>query len=217
MIRLYDHPLVEDCYKVRLFLDLLGLDYELMPVDIFPGREQDSPAFRQLSPLGELPVLADGDLVLTKSQACLTYLALRHDRDGAWFPAGNAAAAGAVTGWFAVADQLAGTLGTGRRAFTFETGRAPPGWQAEARRLLEYCDAWLWHRERQGHLWFATAGLPSLADLALFPHIALAPEAGINLTGWRALSRWTGRVKALPRFSPMPGILSTSSHQEPGA
>lgn len=54
----------------------IGVDYELVEID----REtaQSDPAYRALNPLGVVPTLVDGELVLTESAAILLYLADRH-------------------------------------------------------------------------------------------------------------------------------------------
>jgi glutathione S-transferase len=54
----------------------IGVDYELVEID----REtaQSDPAYRALNPLGVVPTLVDGDLVLTESTAILLYLADRY-------------------------------------------------------------------------------------------------------------------------------------------
>lgn len=54
----------------------IGVDYELAEID----REtaQSDPAYRALNPLGVVPTLVDGDLVLTESAAILMYLADRY-------------------------------------------------------------------------------------------------------------------------------------------
>ena len=55
MIRLYDFELSGNCYKVRLMLSILGLPFETVPVDFYPGREHRSDWFLRLNPLGQLP------------------------------------------------------------------------------------------------------------------------------------------------------------------
>ena len=70
------HPL--PCAKrVRLLLALLGLPYET--VEATGGRGQlTAPGLLAVNPLGEVPVLVDGDLVLRDSHAIMVYLAARH-------------------------------------------------------------------------------------------------------------------------------------------
>ena len=71
MIRLYDFDLSCNCYKVRLLLAILGVEYERKNVDFFPGLKHRSPEFLAVNPLGQLPVLEDGELRLAQSQAIL--------------------------------------------------------------------------------------------------------------------------------------------------
>ncbi len=56
-------------------LSLLGLEHELVPVNLQVG-EHKSSAFLKLNPLGQVPILLDGnDVVMRDSQAILVYLA----------------------------------------------------------------------------------------------------------------------------------------------
>ena len=73
-MKLYDLDLSGNCYKVRLFAALAGISLELQPVDFLAGDHKKAPVI-ELNPLGQLPVLQDGDLVLRDSQAILVYLA----------------------------------------------------------------------------------------------------------------------------------------------
>lgn len=56
--------------KVLVCLETKGLDYEIDPIAPFVGNE----AFARLSPLRRIPVLVDGDLVLTDSSVICQYL-----------------------------------------------------------------------------------------------------------------------------------------------
>jgi glutathione S-transferase len=53
--------------------------------------------------------------------------------------------------------------------------------------------------------WLAM-GRPTIADCAVFPYVALAPEGGVDLAPYPAVRAWIARIKALPHFLPMPGI-----------
>ncbi len=60
-------------YRVRIALNLKGIDHELMPLNLFEG-EQKSSEFLSTNPDGLIPVLdIDGD-ILTQSMAILEYL-----------------------------------------------------------------------------------------------------------------------------------------------
>ena len=72
---LHDFELSPDCYKLRLFLSILGQRYEVVPVDVFPGREHESEGFRRLSPNGTVPVLDINGRLWTDPEATLVHLA----------------------------------------------------------------------------------------------------------------------------------------------
>ena len=59
MLRLHGHELSGNSYKVRLLLELLGVPYEWVRVDLIKG-EHKSEAFLALNPFGQVPVLEDG-------------------------------------------------------------------------------------------------------------------------------------------------------------
>jgi glutathione S-transferase len=64
----------------------LGLDYEPVLIGSRTGETQTE-AFRQLNPKEKIPVLVDGDLVLTESAAIVTYLGDTYGRDSGLVPA----------------------------------------------------------------------------------------------------------------------------------
>lgn len=60
--------------RAQWLVNELGIDCEVVPVDMSKG-EHRSPDFLALNPAGKVPVLVDGDLVLTESAAIALYLA----------------------------------------------------------------------------------------------------------------------------------------------
>lgn len=63
--------------RVRWTLQELGAPFESVTVDL-PAGEHRQPAFLALNPAGKVPVLVDGDLVLTESVAIVLYLAEKY-------------------------------------------------------------------------------------------------------------------------------------------
>lgn len=62
-------------YRVRIALNLKGQAYSTVPVHLLNhGGEQHAPAFAAINPEQLVPVLTDGNLVLTQSLAILEYL-----------------------------------------------------------------------------------------------------------------------------------------------
>jgi len=88
--------------KVKFALLELGLDCEMVPVDL-TKREQRKPEFLALNPFGRVPVLQDGDLVLWDSHAILSYLG---DKTGRLWPASVAGRADALRWMFFLAGHV---------------------------------------------------------------------------------------------------------------
>ncbi|WP_434050094.1 glutathione S-transferase family protein [Marinobacter salarius] len=80
MLKLYGTPPTR-ALRVIWLLNELGLEYELHPVDLLQGEHlhQD---FLSLNPAAKVPVLVDGDLVLTESAAIQIYLAEKYPQAG---------------------------------------------------------------------------------------------------------------------------------------
>lgn len=67
--------------RVRWTLQELGVPFEAVSVNLMTG-ENRSPDFLKLNPAGKLPVLVDGNLVLTESVAIVRYLAEKYPEQG---------------------------------------------------------------------------------------------------------------------------------------
>lgn len=79
MIRLYDFKLSGSCHRVRLPLSMLGLENQLVDVELLRG-EQNSANFLQVNPLHKMRVLENDGFVLRDSAAILVYLAEKYGR-----------------------------------------------------------------------------------------------------------------------------------------
>jgi glutathione S-transferase len=66
---------------VRWTLQELGLDFESVSVDLRKGEHRES-EFLEINPAGKLPVLIDGDLLLTESVAIVLYLGEKFPEKG---------------------------------------------------------------------------------------------------------------------------------------
>ena len=209
MISLYDYELSGNCYKLRLLLHWLGLEYTRIAVDFHPGREHKSANFvDHVNPLGQLPVLRDGDFTLRDAQACLVYLASRYDRSGQWYP-GDARIRGNITLWLVVADEITRTASAARLHHSFGYPADLDACVAGARAAFRLLDDQLAENAWQGQAWLAAAH-PTIADIACFPYAALAGEARVELQEFPALRRWIRDLRHVQGFIAMPGILDPS-------
>lgn len=206
MIKLYDYELSGNCYKLRLLMSILGVDYMTVPVDFYPGREHKSEWFLKFNPLGQLPVIDDDGLVLRDAQAILVYLAAKYDTAGSWYPRDNPELLGEISQWLAFADSITSTASAARLHdalfydFDIETARAG------AHRLFRILDEHLWFGERQERQWICSAKHPTIADIACFPYIMLSEEGGISRQDYPAIRRWCDRVKRINGFIVMSGV-----------
>ncbi|KAL8264971.1 hypothetical protein R6Q59_023101 [Mikania micrantha] len=72
-LQLYSYHRSSCSFRVRIALNLKGLDYEYKAVNLLKG-EQKSPEFLKLNPIGYVPALVDGDIVIADSFAIMMYL-----------------------------------------------------------------------------------------------------------------------------------------------
>jgi len=194
-IRLYHHPLSGHVHRVELFLALLDLPYEIVPIDVFK-RETREPAFLSINPFGQVPVIADGELTLADSNAILVYLAKRYDATRRWMP-DDAVGAARVQRWFSIA---AGPLAAGPASarVAMLVGGAPALPQVrDSHRLFGLMDAQLASSP------FLAGAAPTLADVSLYSYTAHAPEGGVSLEPYPRVREWLSRIEALPRFKGM--------------
>jgi glutathione S-transferase len=211
MITLYDYELSGNCYKLRLFMALLGVPYAKRHVDFYPGFEHKSEWFLALNPLGQLPVIEDDGCVLCDAQAILIYLARKYDTAGRWYPTGDAALLGQIGQWLSFAEGLTATASAARLHdgffFDVDIERARAG----GYKLLEALDEHLWLAERRCEDWLCPPAHPTVADIACFPYVMLSEEGGIYHRDYPSVRRWTDRVKRIPGFVVMPGIFPASA------
>ena len=74
-LTLYSYWRSSAAYRVRIGLNLKGLDYALVPVHLVrDGGQQHAPGYAALNPQQLVPALRDGERVLTQSLAILEYL-----------------------------------------------------------------------------------------------------------------------------------------------
>ncbi|MBF2026975.1 MAG: glutathione S-transferase [Oscillatoriales cyanobacterium C42_A2020_001] len=199
MIQLYGHELSGNTYKVKLMLSLLGLDYEWIQVDLLSGAHKQ-PEFLTLNPFGQVPVLVDQTVVLPDAQAILVYLARQYGNES-WLPLA-AEPMSRVIRWLSTA---AGEIRQGPesarlyhlfKATSINLERANQG----AEFILTQLNHHLENRE------WLELDHPTIADVAVFPYVALAPDGKISLENYSHVLTWSDRMKQLPGFVGMIGI-----------
>lgn len=195
-IRVYRHALSGHAHRVELMLSLLELPFERIDVDLARGAQR-APEFLAKNPWGQVPVIEDGDVLLSDSNAILVYLANRYDTDGRWFPRDPVAAA-RVQQWLSIAaGQLAYGPGALRRAAIFRSAIEEGPARTLSNQLLGVVESTLAATP------FLAGPHATLADVAMYSYLKRAPEGGVALDGHPLLRAWLARVEALPGFIPM--------------
>lgn len=207
MIKLFNHELSGNCYKVRLMLSLLGLEHEIVPIDIVGG-EQKSPQFLKLNSRGQVPVLTDGDLVIPDSQAFLVYLARRYGGED-WLPV-EAESMSKVVKWLSTAaNEIQQGPCTARLHFVFNLKTDLELAQQRADAILKVMDEHLQQRN------WLELDHPTIADVACYPYVGLVPEGGISLEAYPHVVAWIARIRGLTGYIGMPGLYSLPTDRKP--
>lgn len=197
-MKLYDLELSGNCYKVRLFAELAQIPLDIEAVDFLGGAHKRVPLI-ELNPWGEIPILVDDKVVLRDSQAILVYLASKYAGE-TWLPH-DAAGMAEVMQWLSTAaNEVQNGPGAARLVDKFGYVIDKADTLKRSARILPLIENHL-----AGHPWLAL-GRPTIADCAVFPYVALAPEGGVSLVDYPNTRQWLARVKALPHFIAMPGV-----------
>lgn len=187
-------------YRVRMALNLKGLEYTSKPVHLVrDGGEQFADDYTRLNPQQLVPTLVDGESVLTQSLAILEYLEERHPQPSL-LPKESADRARVR----AIAQAIACEIHplNNLRVLQYLTG---PAGLDEAGKL-----AWYQHwteaglaavermldDERTGR--YCHGNEPTLADCCLLPQVYNAERFECDLTPFAAIRRICDELKNLP-------------------
>ncbi|CCO50174.1 Glutathione transferase [Vibrio nigripulchritudo SOn1] len=196
MLKLYWHPISGHAHRAHMLLSMLDLEFKLILIDLIAG-EQKTPDFLALNPFGQIPVLVDGDIIISDSNAILVYLATAYDKEQRWLPDSPLLRAHIEQFLSLAANRLAGSISKLRAANLFNRPIDTKPLMEEAHKLLKQLQS-----HQSGRLWMVGTE-PTIADLALYSYIKVAPEGGVSLTDYPALEVWLKRVESLPGFVAM--------------
>jgi len=193
-LRLYDYSASCNCYKVRLLLAQLGLDYERVPVDIFNG-DTLTDEYTRMNPAQTTPVVQTVDgRHLPESNAILAYLA-----DGTAFSSQDPFERGEILRWL-IYEQTDIVPAIGGLRFRLLVGRWQPS-DAAAVRRKEAGEHAL--RLLENHLAgqdFFVGDSYTIADIAIYGYTHRAHEAGIDMKPYCNLRGWFERVERQPGY-----------------
>lgn len=198
MLKLYNFPLSGNCYKIRLFLSLIGKEYQTIEINLANG-ENTQPSFLKINPRGQVPVIDDDGQIIWDSMAILCYLAKRY-APASWFPE-DALQLAQVMQWLAVSENevLYGLA----RARAIRLFKRP--FDREECHSMGVSALTLLDQRLSTQPWLAGNHQPSIADIACYPYVLLAPEGEFDLAPYPSVLGWIDRIQAMPGHIAMTG------------
>ena len=194
-------------HRLRIALNLKGLTYDYVAVDLRKNEHQDA-YFKSLNPQGLVPALVDGDLVLTQSVAIIEWLEERYPTP-ALLPAdtkdrAHVRALAAIVGCDIhpvnnkrILDTLRASFGADDAAINRWCGT----WISEG---FDAYEALLAADTRR--LGFSFGSTPTIADAYLIPQIESARRFKVDLGRWpriMAVDAHCGALEAFRQAAPM--------------
>ncbi len=182
-----------NAYKVALALTFADLEWEPVFVDFFNGATR-TPEFRAINEMGEVPVLVDGETVLTQSGVILDYISSKTGKLGGK----SAAERREVLRWlFWDNHKLSTQVGTARFLANFvPEEKRPAGVIPFLHSRLKNAYTVL-----NGHLenrkWVAGEAM-TIADLSLCGYLYYPEPFGFDRADWPHIDAWLNRIAAVP-------------------
>jgi glutathione S-transferase len=193
---LYDHILSDRCYTVRLLLGLVAVEYEKRTVGFVPTQTPSTPE----APGGELPVFVDGDAEVRGVSAIVLHICAHYDVFRFW--RGDDPD---VRHWLDFATRPLAAASDARNVMLFNAPGDGDALVARARDALRIIEDRLLDQTLRREM-YLVAAKPCLADVAVFPAVALSHDCGIGHEDYPAINLWQRRIRRLPGFVSMPGI-----------
>jgi maleylpyruvate isomerase len=203
-MKLYHYYRSSASYRVRIALNLKGLPYEPVAVDLRPGvMAQRSAEYLALNPEGLVPVLIDGGRTLTQSLAILEYLDETHPQPPLLPRAAEARAR--VRGLaLAIACEISplnnsGVLSYLRGPLAADDASVNAWYARWIARGFEALEKEVSKTTGDGrHMYGATV---TLADVCIVPQMYNARRYQCDLTAYPTLGSISAHLETLPEFA----------------
>lgn len=195
MTRLYDYWRSSAAYRVRIALNLLGLAYEAVPVNLVAGEQRGADNLAR-NPQGLVPTLEIDGLNLTQSLAIIEYLNETH---GALLPADPVGRARVRALSYAVAMEIAPVCNLSVRSHVAQLteGRfSAEDWQRHyIGQGLAAVEAML---QAGGTGAYCHGDQVSMADICLIPQVYNAERVGLDVASWPTIAAIVTRLNDIP-------------------
>ena len=195
-VTLYGFGESGNAYKVALMMTLSGQPFDLRFVDFFKGGAR-RPEFLALNEMGEVPVLVDGDAVLSQSGLILSHLSARVGQFGGT----STAEQREVLRWLLWDNhKLSSQIGTCRFLMNFlPEDKRPVGVVPYLQARLKAAYAVL-NRHLETRDWLVGTA-PTIADFSCCSYLYYPEPFGFDRADWPAIARWLDRIAALPGWA----------------
>lgn len=194
-VRIHHFAKSGHAHRALVFAKLAGIAHEAVPVDLGAGAHK-SPEFLAMNPNGQVPVLEDGDVIVSDSNAILVYLARTYAPD--WIP-NTAIGEANVQRWLTLAaGEIAFGTCAARLITVFGAPLEPEFAAAVAAKAMQKLEQGLVGRD------WLVGDRPTIADVATYSYTAHAPEGNVSLDPYPNVRSWLARFEALPGFEAMP-------------
>lgn len=193
-MKLYNTVISGNCYKIRLLLSFLNLDYEKVSINL-ADQEQKTEHFLKLNPLGQIPVLEDQGRHIHDSQAIFCYLARTYDAHQLWFPQETIAMTHVLEWLFFANQRIASTLSAARAFHLIKK----PNIDIENATVMSHASLAIVNQHLKTRNWLVGESA-TIADIACYPYIALAHQGKIELAPYPYVQAWLTSFQQLPRF-----------------
>ncbi|MGI9382243.1 MAG: glutathione S-transferase family protein [Methyloligellaceae bacterium] len=190
-IRIHRHALSGHSHRVELLANLAGINHELVDVDLLAGEHKKEP-YLSLNPFGQVPVIEDGEIIVSDSNAILVYLARKYAPD--WLPRDTVQEAEVQKFLSLAAGDIANGPAAARLITVFGANLDVARSKAVAGTVFDRLE-----RHLEGRQWLV-GNRPSIADVAIYSYTAHAPEGDVSLDGYPNIRELLGRIEALPGF-----------------
>ncbi len=190
-IRIHRHPLSGHSHRVELLASLAGINHHLIDVDLLTG-EHKKEAFLKLNPSGQVPVMEDGETVVSDSNAILVYLARKYASD--WLPVDPRGEAEVQKFLSLAAGDIAHGPAAARLITVFGAALDVTRTHAVAKSAFDRLESHL-----VGRHWLV-GERPTIADVAIYSYTAHAPEGNVSLDDYPNIRGLLSRIENLPGF-----------------
>ncbi|QSP95229.1 glutathione S-transferase N-terminal domain-containing protein [Marinobacter salinisoli] len=193
MIDLYTSP-TPNGYKVSVLLEEMGVEYNLIPVDLSKG-DQKKPAFLAMNPNGRIPVIVDrdnDDFVVFESGAIMVYLAEKY---GQFYPTDPKLRSRALQWLMFQMGGIGPMMGQANVFYRYFPEKIPAAidrYHNECRRLFEVLNT------RLAESPYLAGDEITIADFANWCWVRTYNWSGVSIDGLEHLKRWMDELYERP-------------------